>query len=206
MAIEERDVEFYQTYQKATPGQSLTNSPNSKYAWEEAPLYTNRHEAEVFILEQLTEEPVFIELMSLVGKGVAIEDITTTYLLNGFSEGLWNADLLILLMESVAFMIMGLAEKVGLDYKLYEGEEEDDELEEINEDYEDEEKKTSLDKSIEVLRNRLKLNPENKEIEQKIEEVPEEKITKVKSLLEQSEEQTEAQPVPEQPTSLLAAE
>ena len=56
MAIEERDVEFYQTYQKATPGQSLTNSPNSKYAWEEAPLYTNRHEAEVFILEQLTEE------------------------------------------------------------------------------------------------------------------------------------------------------
>lgn len=144
--------------------------------------------------------------MSLVGKGVAIEDITTTYLLSGFSEGLWNADLLILLMESVAFMIMGLAEKVGLDYKLYEGEEEDDELEEINEDYEDEERKTSLDKSIEVLRNRLKLNPENKEIEQKIEEVPEEKITKVKSLLEQSEEQTEAQPVPEQPTSLLAAE
>lgn len=206
MAIEERDVEFYQTYEKATPGQSLTNSPNSKYPWEEAPLYTNRHEAEVFILEQLTEEPVFIELMSLVGKGVAIEDITTTYLLNGFSEGLWNADLLILLMESVAFMIMGLAEKVGLDYKLYEGEEEDDELEEINEDYEDEERKTSLDKSIEVLRNRLKLNPENKEIEQKIEEVPEEKITKVKSLLEQSEEQTEAQPVPEQPTSLLAAE
>ena len=99
-----------------------------------------------------------------------------------------------------------MAEKVGLDYKLYEGEEEDDELEEINEDYEDEERKTSLDKSIEVLRNRLKLNPENKEIEQKIEEVPEEKITKVKSLLEQSEEQTEAQPVPEQPTSLLAAE
>lgn len=49
MAIEERDVEFYQTYEKATPGQSLTNSPNSKYAWEEAPLYTNRHEAEVFI-------------------------------------------------------------------------------------------------------------------------------------------------------------
>jgi hypothetical protein len=161
------EVEFYQDYQLATPGQSLTNPPDQKYPWEGPPQFTNRHDAELYILTQLTEEEVFLALMDMIGDGITVEAITTTYLYNGYAEGLWNADLLLMLVESVAFMIIGLVEKVGLDYKLYQGEEEASET------------------------------FTNKELEEKIEEVPEELVASAQSLLERDE-------APAQEQSLLA--
>lgn len=203
--LTEKEVKFYQNYEFAVPGQSLTNSPDQKYPWEQPPRFTNRHEAELFILAQLTEEEIFLALMDMVGDGVTIEAITTTYLYNGYAEGLWNADLLMLLVESVAFIIIGLAEKVGLDYKLYQGEEEDDAMEEpdpelIDED--DEEELSGLSKTNNVIKEQIKKGASesftNKSLERKIEEVPTELVTRAKSLLEKDDA-----PVDEQ-QSLLA--
>ena len=64
------EVEFYQDYQLATPGQSLTNPPDQKYPWEGPPQFTNRHDAELYILTQLTEEEVFLALMDMIGDGI----------------------------------------------------------------------------------------------------------------------------------------
>ena len=211
------EVEFYQDYQLATPGQSLTNPPDQKYPWEGPPQFTNRHDAELYILTQLTEEEVFLALMDMIGDGITVEAITTTYLYNGYAEGLWNADLLLMLVESVAFMIIGLVEKVGLDYKLYQGEEEDDALDEIDPALEDEDEpseENGLDIKLKALgdcnapakrNNMIKEQIRkgasetftNKELEEKIEEVPEELVASAQSLLERDE-------APAQEQSLLA--
>lgn len=198
------EVQFYQDYELATPGQSLTNSPEQKYPWEGPPQFTNRHDAELYILTQLTEEEIFLSLMDMVGDGVTIEAITTTYLYNGYAEGLWNADLLLMLVESVAFMIIGLAEKVGLDYKLYQGEEEDDALDEIDPALEDEDEpseENALDKTNNIIKEQIKKGASetftSKPLEEKIEEVPEELIASAQSLLERDE-------APAQEKSLLA--
>ena len=198
------EVEFYQDYQLATPGQSLTNPPEQKYPWEGPPQFTNRHDAELYILTQLTEEQVFLALMDMIGDGVTVEAITTTYLYNGYAEGLWNADLLLMLVESVAFMIIGLVEKVGLDYKLYQGEEEDDALEELDPALEDEDEPSepnALDKTNNMIKEQIRKGASetftNKKLEEKIEEVPEELVASAQSLLERDE-------APAQEQSLLA--
>ena len=198
------EVEFYQDYQLATPGQSLTNPTDQKYPWERPPQFTNRHDAELYILTQLTEEQVFLALMDMIGDGVTVEAITTTYLYNGYAEGLWNADLLLMLVESVAFMIIGLVEKVGLDYKLYQGEEEDDALDEVDPALEDEDEPSEpngLDKTNNVIKEQIRKGASetftNKKLEEKIEEVPEELVASAQSLLERDE-------APAQEQSLLA--
>tara|TARA_R100000008_G_C3540939_1_gene144707 strand:- start:121 stop:750 length:630 start_codon:yes stop_codon:yes gene_type:complete len=198
------EVEFYQDYQLATPGQSLTNPPDQKYPWEGPPQFTNRHDAELYILTQLTEEEVFLALMDMIGDGITVEAITTTYLYNGYAEGLWNADLLLMLVESVAFMIIGLVEKVGLDYKLYQGEEEDDALDEIDPALEDEDEpseENALDKTNNMIKEQIRKGASetftNKELEEKIEEVPEELVASAQSLLERDK-------APAQEQSLLA--
>ena len=198
------EVEFYQDYQLATPGQSLTNPPDQKYPWEGPPQFTNRHDAELYILTQLTEEEVFLALMDMIGDGITVEAITTTYLYNGYAEGLWNADLLLMLVESVAFMIIGLVEKVDLDYKLYQGEEEDDALDEIDPALEDEDEpseENGLDKTNNMIKEQIRKGASetftNKELEEKIEEVPEELVASAQSLLERDE-------APAQEQSLLA--
>ena len=42
------------------PGQSLTNSPDNSYPWENPPRFTNRREAEIFILEELLRESLLL--------------------------------------------------------------------------------------------------------------------------------------------------
>ena len=64
--------------------------------------------------------------MELVGDGIPIMEIVQVTLFQGFSSGKWNPDLVMLLAEPLAYMIMALAERAGLDYTIYKGEEEED--------------------------------------------------------------------------------
>lgn len=113
-------------YAGAIPGQSLTNSPDNKYAWENPPQMVNRREAELYILEELTDKDTFNALMDMLLDGLPIETIARTYLMSGYSRGLWNVDLMLLLAESVGFIIMALAEKAGVEYELYQGEKDEE--------------------------------------------------------------------------------
>ena len=55
-------------YQGSIPGQSLTNSRNQKYPWEQPPRFINRREAELFIVTELTDKEVFIALIDSLDK------------------------------------------------------------------------------------------------------------------------------------------
>ena len=54
--INQKDADTLINYTGPVPGQSLTNSPNQKYPWESPPQLTNRREAELYVLEELTEK------------------------------------------------------------------------------------------------------------------------------------------------------
>ena len=176
-------------FNKSVPGQSLTNNPSQPYAWETPPRYTNVQEAATTIFADMTEEENFIPLMTALKSGNSVVDIASTILYRGFQLGQFNPDMMLLLMEPVMYMIMALAERVGLgDLLGYEGEQKEEE-------YDEDEKEEKLN----LLKNTIK-NKLNQVSEQSLEGMPElqkqilsfEPSEKTKSLLEKTENTSES--------------
>ena len=176
-------------FNKSVPGQSLTNNPSQPYAWETLPRYTNVQEAATTIFADMTEEENFIPLMIALKSGNSVVDIASTILYRGFQLGQFNPDMMLLLIEPVMYMIMALAEKVGLgDLLGYEGEQEEEE-------YDEDEKEEKLN----LLKNTIK-NKLNQVSEQSLEGMPKlqkqilsfEPSEKTKSLLEKTENTSES--------------
>ena len=108
------------------PGQSLTTNPDDPQPYERPPQYTSVHEASEDIFSKLIEEETYKQLMIVLGDGMPVMDIVQTMLFTGFSEGKWNPDLMLMLVEPVAYMILALAERAGLDPVIYREEDEDE--------------------------------------------------------------------------------
>ena len=124
MAVSEKAINFMQGNMErgqAIPGQSLTNSPNEKYAWEKAPEFTNPRETMLYVFEILTVPETTSNILLSISNGVSVIDIASITLYSGFLEGKWNPDLMTILMEPTMYMIMALAEKAGVDYQLEAG-------------------------------------------------------------------------------------
>ena len=116
------------------PGQSLTNSPDSQQPYEGPPEYTGLKDATEAIFLSLLDEKLFKEIVTLMINGTPIGDITKMLLVSGLSQGKFNPDLMLLLVEPVMYMLLAIAEKVGIkNVKLYRGEEEE-ESEEFDEE------------------------------------------------------------------------
>jgi hypothetical protein len=113
----------------AVPGQSLTNDPDQKYPWEQPPRFTNQQEALDFMVSELLEDETLYPIMRSISKGVPIGDIVSLMLNQGFQAGLFNPDLMILLIEPLHFVLMAICEKAGIEYLLYDGENEEEEYE-----------------------------------------------------------------------------
>jgi len=108
-------------------GSSLTSNPDAPKAYERPPKFVSIHEASEHILTNLLEEENYLEMMDQLQEGRTVMEITQVMLFAGFSKGLWNPDLQLLLIEPVAYMLLALAEKAGIeDIKIYDGEEEDE--------------------------------------------------------------------------------
>ena len=178
------------------PGQSLTNNPDEPAPWERPPTYTTMNEAMHSLFDMLTEEEMYIDVVSAIGQGMPIINLTEVILTDGFQKGAWNPDLMIQLIEPTMYMLMSMAEKAGVKYKI--DEEDDPDMEEA-----------TPEENLNIMRNLTKLSEERikgskklpqevlpREIAQQIEniEVPE-------SLLSKSSEPVEI----ETNNSLLAA-
>lgn len=107
------------------PGQSLTDNPDQSYPWESPPEYTDFNKAFNYLAEELLEEEIYVPLMVAMGQGVPISDITLQLLQRGFQEGKWNPDLMMMLIEPMMYLLMALAEKAGVEFRIYGDEEED---------------------------------------------------------------------------------
>ena len=127
MAVSEKAVNFIQESLdrgRPIPGQSLVNSPEQPYKWEQPPEYTNPREAMLYVFETLTVPETTANTLLSISNGVGVVDIASIVLYSGFLEGKWGQDLMLILMEPTMFMIMALAEKADIPYSLEAGDDE----------------------------------------------------------------------------------
>jgi hypothetical protein len=114
-------------FNKPISGQSLTNSPEAPYDWEKPPVYTTVPEAAMGIFVEMTKEENFMPLVEALSAGFPVVDMANLILYRGFQKGQFNPDLMLLLIEPVIYMLLALAEKVGIGGVVgYDGEEDDD--------------------------------------------------------------------------------
>jgi len=183
------DLEQLATMNRPVAGQSLTNSPEQKYPWEGPTKYNSVQPAVEAIFVELTEDQAYMAVMQLVANDLPIGDIAQVILYDGFTKGMWNPDLLLLLIELVMYMVLALAEQAGFpDPTLYRGEE--------NEPSSMQEQSEGLEGAIEAVKEKVvpKLSQGviPKEIKEKVESF--EPPIDVSSLLARSKEEEEEAP------------
>jgi len=124
MAVSDKAINFIQSSLergRPIPGQSLTNSPEQPYGWEQPPEFTSPKEAMLHVFEVLTVPEAVSNIIYSLSEGVGVVDLASITLYSGFIEGKWNPDLMVMLMEPTMYMIMALAEKADIEYDLESG-------------------------------------------------------------------------------------
>jgi len=120
-ALDPKMVEGLSTMQRPIPGQSMTNDPANPAPFEKAPKNTNLKQTQELIFSKLIDESVYVPIMSMLASGEAnVMEVTQNLLYAGFREGQWNPDMMMLVAEPTAYMIMALAERAGIDYQVDE--------------------------------------------------------------------------------------
>lgn len=116
---------------RAIPGSSLTRDPDNPAPYEKPPEYVTIHEASEWIFSQLIDEENYEQLIQVLIEDMPVMDVAQLLLFKGFTEGKWTVDLMMLLAEPTAYMIMALAERAGVDPVIFRGEDEDELQDEI---------------------------------------------------------------------------
>ena len=118
------------------PGQSLTSNPDEPRPFERPPDFTNFKDALDYITSELLLEENYMPIVLAIGDGVTIVDLATQIGYVGFREGKWNPDLMMMLMEPLMYLLMALAEKAGIKYRIDDEDDEDETLPEQNGQFE----------------------------------------------------------------------
>jgi len=127
--MEEYNPEAVEAFTKAgrpIPGQSLTSNPEEPRPFEGATDFTNFKEALDYTTAELLLEENYMPMVLAIGDGVPVTDLAMQIGYVGFREGKWNPDLMMMLMEPLIYLLMALAEKAGIEYRI-DSDDEDDE-------------------------------------------------------------------------------
>tara|TARA_R100001244_G_C5159666_1_gene130848 strand:+ start:107 stop:724 length:618 start_codon:yes stop_codon:yes gene_type:complete len=129
-AFQEAVANHRSSMDRPIPGESLTNDPDNLYPFEGPPEYTDRTDALEYLFVTLTEKETHKAILNALYLGTPVMNLTEILLYKGFSEGKWNPDLFVILIEPTAYMIMALAERAGIDFKIIKDEDDPDLTEE----------------------------------------------------------------------------
>ena len=113
--LSQEALETGRPFSAPIPGQSLTNSPEDIKPWEQAPKITNIKEGIESTFLQIVNEDTMPELLNAISKQMPIADLASTILYDGYTKGIWNPDLMMLMLEPVMYMLIALSEKAGID-------------------------------------------------------------------------------------------
>ena len=102
--------------ERSIPGEGMSNDPENPYAFEGATEFTVQREALEYLFVTITDEDKYPAILGAIDDGVPLMELTQVILFKGFTEGKWNPDLLLMLAEPLAYMLMALAERQGIDY------------------------------------------------------------------------------------------
>ncbi len=116
--------------ERPMPGQSLTNDPANPLPFEQPPKFVDKTDALEYLFASFVEEQKYVALMSALKQGLPVMDLTKLLLVSGFQDGMWNYDLMLILIEPTAYMLIALAERADIDFKIISPEDDDDEADE----------------------------------------------------------------------------
>jgi hypothetical protein len=102
-------------FERSIPGQSLTNSVEQRYPWEQPPQMTSVKEAREKIFLDLLEPTRLRSVIELMSSGVPVNTIAQVALREGFNKGKFNPDMMLNLLEPTMYMLMAIAEKAGVE-------------------------------------------------------------------------------------------
>ena len=111
---------------RSIPGEGMSNDPDNPYSFEQAPEFVVHREALEYLFVTITDEEKYTDILIALEQGVPVMELTQVILFKGFTEGKWNPDLMMLLAEPLAFMLMALAERQGIDYVITRDDVEED--------------------------------------------------------------------------------
>ena len=119
------DVELDQAFFKAgtsfdrpMPGESLTRDPDDRMPFEQPPKFTDRNDALEYHFELFTEEDNYAGIIEALESGVSIMEVVQVFLMQGFRDGLYNPDMMLMLAEPLAYMIAALAERAEVEFTI----------------------------------------------------------------------------------------
>ena len=157
-------------FNSPTPGEGLTQSPEQKFPWEQAPRHTEVKPAMEDIFLNITEKENLIPLIGMLQNKTPIDEIAQVVLYKGMTAGQFNMDLMLLLVEPTMYLLIAIAEEYEIEPVIYE-DQDDDLIDE--EDYKKEKDKQTLGKKLpevrkdsvpESLLQRVKTLPEKEEL------------------------------------------
>ena len=168
------------------PGEGLTANPDSPYPWEGEVKYTVVNDALNAIFLELTEPEQYQSTIDILKKNVPIGDIMNTIIYKGFTQGLWNPELALLLIEPVMYLLYSIAVKAGIDNPVIDDEDDTSDIAEQT---------SQLEKIINIAKDKVVPKIQQGDIPQEI-------VQQVASLPEQPSLLEPTQNMPEQ-NSLL---
>lgn len=97
------------------PGQSLTNTPDQPYPWEQPPEFTSQKQLTEKIFFDLLKDDNLETVTTLMAQGTPVMDIAQMLLMTGFQKGKMNPDMMLAQLEPTAYMLLAIAEKAGIE-------------------------------------------------------------------------------------------
>lgn len=122
------------SFESRIPGQSLTNDPENPKAFEKPPQFTDKTDVLENYFEMLTEEETYLSIMDSLEEGITVMDIVQVLLFQGFQDGMFNPDMMLLVAEPLAYMIAALAERADVDFVIMDDDDDDEDEDEDDED------------------------------------------------------------------------
>ena len=122
-ADKEKGLAFLATNGRPIPGQSLTSNPDEPRPFEKPTRHVELSSAIDALYLELSEPEAKESVLKLMNDQVPVGNLAQVILTDGFQKGMWNPDLMLLLIEPTMYILISLAEQAGIDYKTYEGEE-----------------------------------------------------------------------------------
>jgi hypothetical protein len=86
---------------------------------------------------ELTASGNLIRVIDMINEGTPLDEMAQVILYKGYTEGLWNPDLMLILIEPTIYLLIAIADYADIDdYVLYEGEDTDPEAQIPDDDIE----------------------------------------------------------------------
>ena len=119
------------------PGESLTSPSDMPKAWERPPQHSDVENAMEAIYMELTQEDTLRKLIDMIDSDVPLDEIAQVVLYKGYTEGKFNPDLMLLLIEPTLYLLIAIADYGDIrDYVLYSEEVDDPDTEISGDDVE----------------------------------------------------------------------